>query len=184
MPARPRSAVLVAVSVAATVVVLCLVGVVMVNVGAFPANADSKPGPIETWAAKTSLHATLDRDARALQNPLPVNDSTLTLGVRLYGIRCAVCHGAADGKPSPIATGLYQKAPQFAKHDVTDDPVSQTYWKITHGIRLTGMPAFSRTLKPEQRWAIALFLSRQDSLPPGALAAWKKLPSAARDTAG
>ena len=145
--------------------------------GAMPANADAAPGRLETWAAKRSLHATLDREGRRLQNPLPTNDSVLTRGVRLYGTYCAVCHGASDGKPSAVARGLYQHAPQFAKDDVTDDPVGITYWKITHGIRFTGMPPFDSTLTSDDRWAIATFLARQDSLTPNADAAWKALPS-------
>lgn len=146
--------------------------------GVMPANADAAPGRLETWAAKRSLHATLDRESRALQSPLPINDSTLTQGVRLYGSYCAVCHGASDGKASAVALGLYQHAPQFAKHNVTNDPIGMTFWKITHGIRFTGMPAFDSTLTTNERWAIASFLLRQDSLTPNAAAAWKALPSA------
>jgi len=146
--------------------------------GLMPANADVAPGRLETWAAKRSLHATLDREGRALQSPLPINDSTLTQGVRLYGTYCAICHGASDGKASAVARGLYQHAPQFVKDDVTDDPIGITYWKITHGIRYTGMPSFDSTLTTNERWAVATFLLRQDSLTPSAAAAWKALPSA------
>lgn len=165
-------------TIASFCVLLIVLAYVGVRTGAMPANADAKPGRLETWAAKRSLHATLNRDAVSLQDPLPASDSTMTEGVRLYGAYCAVCHGASDGKASAVARGLYQHAPQFAKHDVADDPAGVTYWKITHGIRFTGMPAFDSTLTTEQRWAIATFLAHQDSLPPEALATWKGLPSA------
>jgi len=154
-----------------------LVAWVTIRTGAMPANADAAPGRFETWAAKRSLHATLDREGRPLKSPLPINDSVLTQGVHLYGTYCAICHGTSDAKASAVARGLYQHAPQFAKDDVTDDPIGVTYWKITHGIRYTGMPAFDSTLTADQRWAIASFLLRQDSLPPSAEAAWKALPS-------
>jgi len=178
VPDRPNSLRVVASTLAVVVVLGLIVAFVMVWTGAMPANADAAPGRLETWAAKKSLHATLDREGRALKDPQPINDSTLTAGVRLYGAYCATCHGASDGKPSAVARGLYQHAPQFAKDDVTDDPVGITYWKITHGIRYTGMPAFDSTLTADQRWAIAGFLLRQDSLTPNAEAAWKALPSA------
>lgn len=162
-----------------TLVVLLLLAFVGVKAGVMPANADAKPGKLERWAAKTSLRVAIMRDIRSLHDPIPATDSVMTAGVRLYHANCMVCHGAADGKPSPVARGLYQKPPQFAKDDVTDDPVEMTYWKITHGIRFTGMPAYDSTLKEGERWAIASFLRHQDSLPPNALAAWKALPSAA-----
>ena len=157
--------------------IIALLAFVAIRTGAMPANADAKPGGLETWAAKGSLHATLNREGRPLKSPLPINDSVLTEGVHLYGAYCATCHGASDGKASAVARGLYQHAPQFAKDDVTDDPIGVTYWKITHGIRYTGMPAFDSTLTSDQRWAIATFLLRQDSLTVGAEAAWKALPS-------
>jgi thiosulfate dehydrogenase len=183
-PGRQDPLSIVATSVVGTLVVCCALGLVAAVTGIIPANADTQPGKLETWAAKLSLKATVNRSAQGLQSPLPVDDSTLTRGVRLYGTYCAACHGAADGKPSAVARGLYQRPPQFAKDDVTDDPIGVTYWKITHGIRLTGMPAFDSTLTANQRWAIATFLLRQDSLPPSAEAAWKALPSAADSEPG
>jgi mono/diheme cytochrome c family protein len=181
VPSRLNPLTIVVLTFVGTLAAFAIVALGTIMTGLIPANADATPGRLETWAAKRSLHATLDRVATRLQDPLPVDDSTLTHGARLYGIYCATCHGAADGKASAIARGLYQRAPQFAKDDVTDDPTGVTYWKITHGIRLTGMPAFDSTLTTEQRWAIATFLARQDSLTPTAKAVWKALPSAVQD---
>ncbi len=172
----PAKTVLLTIGACGLLILLC--AFVAMRTGAMPANADAKPGRLETWAAKRSLHATLDREGKPLKSPLPINDSVVTQGVHLYGTYCAVCHGTSDGKASAVARGLYQHAPQFAKDDVTDDPIGVTYWKITHGIRYTGMPAFDSTLTADQRWAIATFLLRQDSLTPSAAAAWKGLPSA------
>lgn len=166
-------------TVIATGVAFLLVAYLFIIGGFMPANADAKPGKIEHWAAKKSLHVTLARETKALHGPTTVSDSIMTLGVRLYKANCAVCHGAADGKRSNVADGLYQEPPQFAKDDVTDDPIEVTYWKITHGIRFTGMPSYRKTLTDDQRWAIAAFLRHQDSLPPMALAAWKGMPSMA-----
>jgi len=168
-------------TVLATLVVLAVFGYGLLVSGALPANADARPGQFERWAAHTSLDATISGAVRSLHDSLPTTDSILVAGVRLYGSNCAACHGTSDGKPSSIAIGLYQHAPQFAKHGVSDDPVEETYWKITHGIRLTGMPSYARTLSESQRWAIAKFLRHQDSLPPLAEAAWRALPTAATD---
>ena len=94
-------------------------------------------------------------------------------GIKLYAENCAVCHGASDGNPSNIAKGLYQKPPQFAKDGVEDDPDGITYWKVAHGIRLTGMPSFDGTLRDEQIWQVALFLKNMDALPPAPQRLWK-----------
>jgi thiosulfate dehydrogenase len=154
-------------------VLLVVFGYAGIRMGMMPANADAKPMRLEEWAAKTSLHATLRREAPAAPNPLPLDDAGLTAGIKLYAQNCAVCHGAADGQPTPIARGLYQKPPQLAKHGVEDDPDGVTYWKVAHGIRFTGMPAFGESLSERQLWQLTLFLKHMDSLPAAPERVWK-----------
>jgi mono/diheme cytochrome c family protein len=144
--------------------------------GMMPANADSKPPALEKWAARASLHATIHREAPKGANPAALNDENLIEGIHLYAANCAVCHGASDGKASNIAVGLYQPAPQLARDGVEDDPEGVTFWKVKHGIRLTGMPGFSRTLSDEKIWKITLFLKHMDDLTPGAKPEWQKVP--------
>jgi mono/diheme cytochrome c family protein len=147
--------------------------------GLFPANADAKPPFIEKWIAHKALDAAIARQAPKGPNPVPLNDANLIAGIKLYAADCAVCHGAADAKASHIAHGLYQKAPQLAKYGVEDDDEGETYWKLYHGIRMTGMPAFRESLSEEQLWKITLFLKNMDSLPPGPKKAWDAVPSSA-----
>jgi mono/diheme cytochrome c family protein len=149
----------------------------IVSNGLLPANADSPPPALEKWAAKKSLHATVNREMIRTPNPVALTDENLVAGVKLYGENCAVCHGAADGAASNIAKGLYQHSPQLGKHGVTDDEEGETYWKIYHGIRMTGMPSYRTTLTETQMWQVTLFLKHMDQLTPGAAKAWKALPS-------
>ena len=153
-------------------------GYLFVVMGCMPANADGKPGGLETWMAHKSLRATLQREAPQGPNPQSLNDANLTSGIRLYAMNCAVCHGAADGKASNIAVGLFQQAPQLSDDGVEDDPEGKIFWKIKHGIRLTGMPSFSKTLSDDQIWQLTLFLKHMDALTPGAAKTWKALKSA------
>jgi len=100
-----------------------------------------------------------------MSDPLPTDDTTLTRGVRLYGTHCAMCHGTSDGQASSVAKGLYQRPPQFAKHDVTDDPVEETYWKITHGNPAHGHAVVCEHADRGTALAIATFLRHQASWP-------------------
>ena len=164
--------------VGTTVLLLLLGAWVMVSFGLMPANADAEPPGLERWAAKRSLRATLERDAPTGDNPVPLTDDNLGAGMGLFVHNCAVCHGGADGSPSIVARGLYQKAPQLAKDGVEDDPPGVTYWKIAHGIRFTAMPSFDRTLSETQVWQLVLFLSNMDKLPPSVATAWRQGPGA------
>ncbi|MEO9263411.1 MAG: cytochrome c [Candidatus Baltobacteraceae bacterium] len=160
--------------IVATLVMLGLIGYVGITQGLLvPANADARPGRLERWAASASLHATLAREVSSSPSPVAQNDENLEAGIKLYAVNCAACHGVADARPSTIGFGLYQRAPQLAKDGVEDDPPGVTYWKVKHGIRLTGMPSFGRTLDENQIWQIALFLKHMDSLPAGPQKLWK-----------
>ncbi|MFI5362505.1 MAG: c-type cytochrome [Elusimicrobiota bacterium] len=169
----------IAVGAAATLVAGLLGAYAFVSLGLMPANADAKPPTWERWAAHKSLNAAISREATKTPNPVALNDENLTAGVKLYAANCAVCHGAADSAASNIAKGLYQHAPQLAKHPVTDDEEGETYWKIFHGIRMTGMPSYRSTLSETQMWQITLFLKHMDALTPDAEKAWKSVPSQA-----
>lgn len=145
--------------------------------GLIPASADSGPLPLESWAARTSLHAALTQDAPRTANPVPLTDANLIAGIQLYGQHCAICHGTAagDASTSPVAKGLYPKPPQLATDGVEDDQEGATYWKIAHGIRWTGMPSWKATLSDQEMWTVALFLKHMDKLPPAALQAWQAI---------
>ena len=161
----------------ATIVVALLCGYIALRVGLVPANADANPGPLETWAAWTSLDATLRRDAPKGANPVALTDDNLIAGIDLYGRHCALCHGTASGdaSASPVAKGLYPRPPQLATDGVEDDPEGLSYWKIKHGIRWTGMPSWKGTLTDQQIWTLALFLKHMDKLPPAPEQAWQKV---------
>lgn len=160
----------------ATLAALALGAVAAVYFGAFPVGADIKPPTIEKKLAQLSLHIATDRNRPTVpaiyEKP---SSAILTGGAKLYNVNCAVCHGSGGTPSEPFAKGLYIKAPQLAKHGVTEDPISETYWKIDHGIRFTAMPAFTTILTDDQMWHIAAFLKESPkSLPPQAQAIWDK----------
>jgi thiosulfate dehydrogenase len=162
----------------AAVVIVALIGVyALLESGFIPANADAQPGGLELWAANTSLSATLRREAPTIPNPVTLNDENLLAGVKLFGQHCAVCHGTAagDASASPIAKGMYPRPPQLATDGVEDDIEGMSFWKIKHGIRLTGMPSWAGSLNDQEIWTLALFLKHMDKLPPRAQQAWTQV---------
>ena len=157
-----------------TLALLVAAAFALVESGYIPANADALPGRLETWMTSTSLDATLNREAPKEPNPVALTNDNLLAGVHLFAQNCAVCHGDSRGlqAASPIAKGLYQKPPQMATDGVEDDPDGVSFWKIKHGIRLTGMPSFGSTLSDQEIWTLVLFLKHMDKLPPVAQQAW------------
>jgi mono/diheme cytochrome c family protein len=153
-------------------------GYAVIATGMTPAAAlNGKPLPLEHWAARTSLRATLASESPKGPNPVPLTDANLVAGIELYGQHCAICHGTAAGESaaSPVARGEYPPPPQMATDGVEDDPEGWTYWKIENGIRWTGMPAWKGTLSSQQIWILTLFLKHMDKLPSAAQDAWQRV---------
>jgi thiosulfate dehydrogenase len=165
------------VGIAFSIAVAVIGGYGLLRSGLVPANADAKPGGLELWAAGTALDATLRNAAPKTPNPVVLNDANLIEGATLFGQHCAICHGTAAGyaSASPVAKGLYPRPPQLGTEGVEDDPEGATYWKIKHGIRLTGMPSWKDSLSDQQIWTLALFLSHMDKLPPAAQQVWAQV---------
>jgi thiosulfate dehydrogenase len=125
----------------------------------------SKPLPLEETIAKSALRANL-KGAENLKDPLPGDDANMLAGVRVYQDNCAVCHGLPDRPKTAIAQGEFPPPPQLfdPREMVTDDPEGVTFWKVSHGIRLSGMPGFASTLSDTQRWQATMLAAHADKL--------------------
>lgn len=141
--------------------------------GGVPLGATAAPLPLEVTLAHAALRANIGA-ARNTANPLPIDDSTLTAGAKVYHENCAMCHGEPDGEISALAKGMSPDPPQLFNPGemVTDDPMGVTYWKVTHGIRLSGMPAFGDTLSETERWQVTALVAHADKLPEAVRAAF------------
>ncbi|MHB8256359.1 MAG: c-type cytochrome [Acidiferrobacterales bacterium] len=160
-----------------TLVVLLIGGYLVLQSGSIPANADGTPSRLELWMARTSLRATLRQQAPKGADPVPLTTANLITGIHIFGEHCTICHGTARGTASatPVAKGEYPRPPQLASDGVEDDPPGYSFWKIKHGIRLTGMPSFKSALTDQQIWTVALFLKHMNALPPAAEQVWRQV---------
>ncbi len=160
------------VGIVVTIGALFVGGWLFLSGGGLPAGQDVAPGSVEKFLARTMLRASIRRQTAGLADPLPANEENLSAGATLYVRLCQTCHGGPDGAASTTAKGLTPYPPQLAKDGVEDDPEPVTYWKVSHGIRFTGMPRFGRTLSEREVWQVTLFLKHMDSLPAGVRDTW------------
>jgi thiosulfate dehydrogenase len=139
--------------------------------GSAPVATTDGDMPFETVLAHKALDERIEKDAPKTV-PIQPTEGNYLDAADLYKHHCAVCHGLPLSPKSSIAMGMYPHPPQlFEGKGVTDDEAGETYWKVFNGIRLTGMPGFSKSLSENQMWEIALLLHNADKLPPSAKAA-------------
>ena len=131
------------------------------------------PLPLERHLAHMALNASIG-SAVDQKDPLPFNDANMVAGVELYKEHCAVCHGSLGKPATAIAKGMFPPPPQLLEKEgmATDDSEGEVHWKVTNGIRLTGMPGFASTLSDTQRWQLTMVVHYADKLSATAQAAF------------
>jgi len=149
------------------VTIVCIIGGVYAYfAGGFaPVATASRPMPFEKKLAKIALNAKLQKEM-PMTVPIEANEANYLAGAHEYLMNCAVCHGVPGREKTAIARGEFPTPPElFHGKGVTDDPPSETFWKMANGIRLTGMPSFNESLSQTQMWQISLMLANADKLP-------------------
>ena len=136
--------------------------------GSAPVATTDSDMPFETYFAHKALNARVKKDMPK-NVPIAATEPNFVAGADLYKQNCSVCHGVPLSPKTAIAIGMYPRPPLlFEGKGVTDDEPGETYWKIFNGIRLTGMPGFSKSLNQTQMWQLSLLLANADKLPPAA----------------
>jgi mono/diheme cytochrome c family protein len=140
-----------------------------------PVAVADPPFPYERNITHVPLNARIHAEMVSAA-PLQADENNLVAGAQIYRDQCAACHGF-HGKPSTFGDHMYPKEPQlWVKHrtssvvGVSDDAPCENYWKVSNGIRLTGMPSYSKILSENEMWQVTLLLANADKpLPPAAL---------------
>ena len=136
--------------------------------GSAPVATSDGDMPFEKFLARKALHARIAKEMPK-NVPIETSEANYLAGAQLYKEHCAVCHGVPLAPKTAIASGMYPKPPQLlVGKGVTDDEPGESYWKIANGIRLSGMPGFSKSLSETQMWQVAILLANADKLPASA----------------
>lgn len=163
-----------------------LLGILLVACGAYfyfstgraPVAVTDSPMPFEKKFAHMALNAHIAKQP-APNSPVVADEKSYLSGAEVYKQNCAVCHGLPDQPKTSIAQGMFPPPPQlFHGTGVTDDPPSESYWKVENGIRLTGMPGFKGRLTEAQIWEVSVLVANADKVPASVKAALASPPAA------
>ena len=135
-------------------------------------SARDKPTAAEAAIAGVLRHAAVPRAAKAMKNPVPLNDAVLAEARAHWADHCATCHGL-DGKGNTeVGRGLYPKVPDMSdgSPDLSD---GELFYIIANGVRLTGMPGWGDENKAET-WHLVHFIRHLPKLTPAELESMRK----------
>jgi mono/diheme cytochrome c family protein len=86
------------------------------------------------------------------------DESLIRTGAGNYNAMCAGCHLEPGEDHTELSAGLYPAPPDLGR-DQIDDP-AEAFWVIKHGIKMSGMPAWGKSMEDEYIWGMVAFLQQ------------------------
>lgn len=151
-----------------TVLVLIIVlfagGLAFIYSGRYDTSATGRdPRPVR-WILETARSRSVRHHAEGVQTP-SLDKMDVGVGFRHFDEMCVLCHGAPGVEKSDVGRGLNPRPPDLAKGVKLWTP-GELFWIVSHGFKMTGMPAFGPTHDEATLWAIVAFIRRLPDLTP------------------
>ena len=140
------------------ILIVILAAFLLAATGSFNVSAKEGVGRFEQKVATFTLMRSVARRAPKDKNPFAGSPEALRAGLAHYKENCVMCHGAPGVEESEAGMGLNPPAPDLTLPAVQKLSDGELYWIVVNGIRMTGMPAFSLTHKPEEIWHMVAFV--------------------------
>lgn len=118
------------------------------------------------WLLNETMRRSVKRRSADIDVP-PLDDPALIgRGVALYREHCVQCHGAPGVAPESFALGMTPLPANLALTAREWKDPADLYWTIKHGIKMSGMPAWSFRLSEDDMWAVVAFVNRLPTIGP------------------
>jgi mono/diheme cytochrome c family protein len=129
------------------------------------------------WALEHVRRASVDRHATDQPSISMTDPTNVRAGAQLYARSgCVVCHGAPGVEWQKFSEGLNPYPPNL-KEAAAGLSAPAVFWIVKNGIRMTGMPSFSKAgLNDQQIWQIAAFVKKLPEVSDADYQSWSAAP--------
>lgn len=146
------------------IIVLIAGFLIFVYSGVYNIAATSSHYTFLEWVLETTKENSIRRQSRSISEA-PLAGLDLQQGLRHFEAMCVLCHGAPDVERSEIGQGMVPRPPQLAERAQAWTP-AEIFWVVSHGIKMTGMPAFGPTHSEPELWAVVALVRQLPDLAP------------------
>jgi mono/diheme cytochrome c family protein len=149
-------------TVAGTLAVLAIGGAAFVGSGVYNIGADDHHTKIvlaliEQLRERSIAARSNSIDAHYVEDPVRI-----AAGARHYAALCVGCHLAPGVTQSDIRPGLYPHPPNLAQEELQQ--AQRAFWIIKHGIKMSAMPAWGKTLNDADIWDMVAFIRKMPDM--------------------
>lgn len=133
-------------------------GLLVAVIGLVPVKASSGHWPPTEWFLNFAMSRSIALHSLPLRAPAGLDDPALVLrGAGHFETSCRSCHGAPDLPQSRIARRMLPRPPELGPRALRRTP-EELFYVVKHGVKLTGMPAWSADGRDDEVWAMVAFL--------------------------
>jgi cytochrome c553/cytochrome c5 len=141
-------------------IVIVAVGVIS---GVAPINASSGHWAITEAVLDFAKTRSVSTHAWGIDAPA-LDDETLVIrGAGQYETACRLCHGGPERRLPPVMAAMTPSPPDLSARLARWTP-EELFSIVKHGIKFTGMPAWSAQQRDDEVWAMVAFLRRMPQL--------------------
>jgi mono/diheme cytochrome c family protein len=124
--------------------------------GVYNVAADDPHWSITYRAMETLRQRSIGTRSAAIQVP-PLDDPALIRsGAGNYNSMCVGCHLRPDAADTELSLGLYPQPPAWSALGTVEP--REAFWVIKHGIKMSGMPAWGRSMDDRYIWGMVAFM--------------------------
>lgn len=126
--------------------------------GAYNIAADDPHWPWTERVLETVRDRSIEARLSGIAVPKLDDESLIRTGAGNYDAMCAGCHLEPGEDHTELGAGLYPAPPNLGR-DPSDDP-AEAFWVIKHGIKMSGMPAWGKSMDDDSIWGMVAFLQK------------------------
>jgi cytochrome c553 len=153
-------------------------GVVFVASGVYNIGADDHHTKVVLAIIQQLRDRSIAVRSKAIEPHFIEDSQRIAAGGQRYAALCVGCHLAPGVTKSDVRQGLYPHPPNLAQEE--PQQAQRAFWIIKHGIKMSAMPAWGKTLDDEAIWNVVAFVRKMPELTPESYLALAAADSAQR----
>lgn len=139
-------------------------GAIFIGSGVYDIGADDHHTKVVLAVIEQLRDRSIEARARRLEVHTVHDPARIIAGAQRYATLCVTCHLAPGVTKSDLRPGLYPHPPNLAQEEIQAE--DRTFWIIKHGIKMSAMPAWGKTLDDAAIWDLVAFVRKLPEMTP------------------
>jgi mono/diheme cytochrome c family protein len=149
---------------AVSIAAFAIGGALFIESGYYNIGADDHHTKLVLAVIEQLRERSIAARSRSVEVQYVVDPARIAAGAQRYAALCVGCHLAPGVTKSEIRPGLYPHPPNLAQEEM--QPAQRAFWIVKHGIKMSAMPAWNKTLDDAAIWDVVSFVRKMPAMTP------------------